>query len=103
MHQYIKMFSIKSWEKLPTAEKETHSRTACPVCPKQYHEQSQLFPGSRKQVLENSQIVNIHVDLNEHELNLPPTKMAKHVEEDIVTALDPVCEQLTGMLMASVL
>ena len=100
MQQYLSTFSTKKWDELPTNEKEDHSSTSCLVCQIKYQELTQAFPTARKWVLKNSQVANTQV---EHEVNTLPTKMARNVWENLVKLLDPACQQLTGMLLATVL
>ena len=52
-------------------------------------------------MLEKSQLGNIRV-LGE-QVNLPPAQWAKYVGENLVKVLDPACQQLTGMSLATVL
>lgn len=103
VQQYLSTFS-KQWEELPLNEKNTHCRTSCPVCPTKYGELTQAFPVTRKRVLEKSQVDNVHVHVHvEQDLNLPPTKKAKYIGENLAKVLDPACQQLTGMTLATVL
>ena len=103
MHEYISTFSTKNWDQLSTTEKGGHTREACPICPAWYQDLALSFPGSRKRVLETSQIVNVHMDVVQPDTTLPPTKLAKRIGENIVTSLDPGCKTLTGMSLATVL
>ena len=52
-------------------------------------------------MLEKSQLDNLRV-LGE-QVNLPQAKRAKYVVESLVKVLDPACQQLTGMSLATIL